>query len=124
MTMTENQEQKWENMTLKSLEAKLRLLREVEVPQTLEAKIFAKIPDSNVRITQDHQVQRWYRVLGFGIAAAAVLIFASVIVSNYGSSVSSPTLITDLNNRPARYVLTDQNTPLIADINFANGNSQ
>jgi hypothetical protein len=48
--MTENKEQDWENITLKSLEAKLQSLSELQVPQSLRAKLFASIPERQPRV--------------------------------------------------------------------------
>jgi hypothetical protein len=124
ITMTTNREQEWQDLTLESLEAELRSLGEVEVPQTLEAKILAKVPDSKVGSPHDHRSWRWPRVWGIGIATAAVLILALIFMSNYGPFVSSPMLIRDFNDKPTRPVLADQNTPLIEDTNHVNFNDQ
>ena len=122
ITMTNNQEQKGQDLTLKSLEAKLRCLGDVEVPQTLEAKILARVPDSKPRSPQYHRGWRWPRVCGIGVATAAVLILALIFMSNYGPFVSSHTLIRDFNDKPTRPLLADQNTPLIEDTNHVNSN--
>lgn len=122
ITMTNNQEQKGQDLTLKSLEAKLRCLGDVEVPQTLEAKILARVPDSKAGSPQDHGSWRRSRVWGIGIATAAVLILALIFMSNYGPFVSSHTLIKDFNDKPTRPLLADQNTPLIEDTNHVSSN--
>jgi hypothetical protein len=122
--MTTDREQEWQDWTLKSLEAELRRLGEVEVPQTLEVKILASVPDGGAGSPQCHRGRRWPRVCGIGIATAAVLILALIFVSNYGPFVSSQTLITDLNDGPTRTVAADQNTPLIEDTNHVNFNDR
>ena len=124
ITMTTNREQEWQDLTLESLETDLRRLGEVEVPQTLEAKILAKLPDNKAGTLQAHRSWRWPRVWGIGIATAAVLILALIFMSNYGPFVSSPMLIRDFNDKPARPLLADQNTPLIEDTNHVNFNAQ
>ena len=122
ITMTTNREQKWQDPTLKSLEAGLRRLGEVEVPQTLESKILARVPDGKAGSSQDQRSWRWPRVCGIGIATAAVLVLALIFMSNYGPLVPSQMLITDLNDGPTRPVPADQNTPLIEDTNHVNSN--
>ena len=122
--MITNREQEWQDLTLESLEAQLRRLGEVEVPQTLEAKILAKVPDGKAERSQHHRAWWWPRVCSIGIATAAVLILALIFMSNYGPFVSSQTLITDLNDGPTRPVPTDQNTPLIEDTNHVNFNDR
>ena len=122
--MTTNREQEWQDLTLESLETDLRRLGEVKVPQTLEAKILAKVPDNKARSLQDHRSWRRPRVWGIGIATAAVLVLALIFMSNYGPFVSSPMLIGDFNDKPTRPLLADQNTPLIEDTNHVNFNAQ
>ena len=118
--MTGNQEQKWKDMTLKALEVELRRLPEVEVPETLKAKLFAKAPNSKTKGIREHQLQWRPGVWGLGIAAATVLILALIFVPNYGPSVPSQALTADLDDNSTRYVLADQNNALIADTNYVN----
>jgi hypothetical protein len=120
--MTTNREQQWRDLTLESLEAKLRRLGEVDVPQTLEAKILTNVPDGGAGSPQDHRNWRWPRIWGIGIATAAVLILALIFMSNYGPFVSSHTLIGDFNDRQTRPLLADQNTPLVEDTNHVSSN--
>jgi hypothetical protein len=122
--MAENQEQKWKGMTLKSLEAKLRSLPGVEVPEALKAKIFAKIPHSKAGPAPERRVQWRPGIWGFGIAAAAVLILALIFVPSYGPSGPSQTLIADLNDRTVRHILADQNNALVEDTNYADSNGR
>ncbi|HUS71914.1 MAG TPA: hypothetical protein VMY06_02525 [Sedimentisphaerales bacterium] len=106
--MTENQEQKSKDMTLKSLEKKLRHLPEIEVPEALEARLLAAIPDRRTKGKQAQQLQ-WRRAWDFGVtAAAAVLIFALMFLVNYGLSISPQTSITEFDTSLC-YTRWDQN---------------
>ena len=106
--MAHNQEQKSKDMTLKSLEAEFRRLPEVEVPETLEAKLLAAIPDSRAKAAPGHQLQ-WHRAWDFGVsAAAAVLIFALMFLVNYGLSIPSQTSIAEFDTSLC-YTRWDQN---------------
>ena len=97
ITMAKNQEQKSKDITLKSLAAKLRHLPEVEVPEKLEARLLAAIPERNSKAARIYQL-RWYRAWDFGVtAAAAVLIFALMFLVNYGLSVSPHASITEFD---------------------------
>lgn len=106
--MTENQEQKSKDMTLKSLEKKLRRLPEIEVPEALEARLLAAIPDRRTKGKQAQQLQ-WRRAWDFGVtAAAAVLIFALMFLVNYGLSIPSQTSIAEFDTSLC-YTSWDQN---------------
>ncbi|MHC4791750.1 MAG: hypothetical protein ACYS8Y_09995, partial [Planctomycetota bacterium] len=107
--MTENQEQKWEDMTSESLEAQLRGLPELKVPESLMAKLLAQIPKSKAAKMRAHQVQWQLPILGGAVAVAAVLILTLIFTLNYGPSVPSQTAIADLNDRANRYVMADKN---------------
>jgi len=122
--MTTNQEQKRQDLTLKSLEADLRRLPEVQIPETLQAKILASVPDGKAGGPQGNWVRRWPRVCGIGIATAAVLILGLVFMANYALFMSSQPPVTDLNDGPTRYVLSDQNSLLIEDTNHVNSGGQ
>jgi len=120
--MTENQEQKSKDMTLKSLEAELQRLPEVEVPEALEAKLLAAIPDSRAKAAPGHQLQ-WHRAWDFGVtAAAAVLIFALMFLVNYGLSIPSQTSITEFDTSLC-YTRWDQNNFLYDQNNTYLGKS-
>ena len=108
--MTENQEQKWEDMRLKSLEAELRCLAEVEVPETLEDRLLSAIPDMAAEVTREHHVKWHAGAWDFGATAtAAVLILALMFMVNYGLSMPQKTLITELNDTSLCYTRWDQN---------------
>jgi hypothetical protein len=125
--MTENQEEKWDDMTLESLEAELRSLPEVDVPETLEGKLLAAIPDRQPAAAAEHRAERHPGLWDFGVtAAAAVLILALMLTVNYGLSEPSQTLSTQLTDMSLlhtgwelRPLLSDQNA-LVEDTNYAN----
>lgn len=98
MIMATNQ-QHWKDMTLKSLETKLRGLADVKVPETLEAKLLAAIPDRATEAAAGLEV-RWYRwILDLGAStAAAVLILGLMLMLNYGFSVSSKMWLKDFDD--------------------------
>ncbi len=95
--MTQNQEKKSKHITQKSLAEDLRRLPEVEVPETLEARLLDAIPVTQANLTPGHQL-RCYRAWDFGVtAAAAVLIFALMFLVNYGLSTPSQTAIIEFD---------------------------
>lgn len=96
--MRRNNEQKWKDMTLKSVEARLRCLPEVEVPKTLKARLLDAIVGREAKVTGEHR-GRWHPwAWDFGTtAAAAVLIFALVFMVNYGLSIPSQGLLTEFD---------------------------
>jgi hypothetical protein len=124
--MKENQEQKWKDTTLKSLEAKLRNLPEVEVPETLEVKLLAAIPDREP-VAIEHSLRQHPGAWDFGVTAAAViLILALMLTVNYGLSTPSQTLSAQPKDTSLchtgwerQYFLGDQNA-LVEDTNYAN----
>ena len=120
--MAQNQEQKWQDMTLKSLEAKLRSFPGLEVPETLKARLFAAIPAGKAKATQQHRAQWWRGIWAWGTAVAAVVILALIFVPDYGPSMPSQMLIADLNDRPARCLLADQNNTFAVDTNYVSRN--
>lgn len=129
--MKENQEQKWKDTTLKSLEAKLRNLPEVEVPETLEAKLLAAIPDREP-VAIEHSVRQHPGAWDFGATAAAViLILALIFTVNYGLSTPSQMLSAQPKDTSLcytgwepHYLPLDQNNALVEDTNYTNCNGQ
>jgi len=125
--MTENQEKKWDDMTLESLEAELCSFPQVDVPETLEAKLLATIPDRRPEASMENSVRRHLGAWDFGVTAAAVvLILALMLTVNYGLSEPSQTLseqLTDMSllhkGWELRPLLSDQNA-LVEDTNYAN----
>lgn len=110
--MAQNQKQNWEDMTLKSLEGQLRHLPEVEVPETLEAKLLTGIPERELKVRQEHQVRWWPGALGFGAVAAAVLILALIFIPSYAPSTPSLRPVIEPNDK-SRDGLTDQNSAYV-----------
>ena len=76
--MTQKRKKKSKRITLKSLAAYLRRLPEVEVPETLKPKLLAAIPDTQAKPAPLHQF-RWYPAWYFGMTAAAVVLFFSLM---------------------------------------------
>lgn len=116
--MTENQEHKWNDMSLKSLEEELRCLPEVKVPEKLKAKLLTAIQSRQQKIYISHRL-KWH----FGArdliatAAAAIFIFASMLMVSYGLPTPSQTLLTG-DDLLLRYTMYDQNCVLIKDNNY------
>ncbi|MHC4528313.1 MAG: hypothetical protein ACYS29_10580 [Planctomycetota bacterium] len=123
--MKNNQERKWQDLTLKSLKAELRRLADVQVPHTLEARLLAGIPKSKAQDAPVHRIER-HTAWDFGVtAAAAVLIVALMLTVNYGLSVPSQMLLTDLRDTSLVYarwdqnnLFYDQNNTLIGDTDY------
>ena len=115
--MAENQEHKWKNISPKSLEKKLRSLPEVKFPEKLKAKLLAAIQSKQQKISISHQLE-WHlgaRELA-ATAAAAIFIFASMLMVSYGLPNPPQTLLTELNDPSLRYTMWDQN--LFYDQNY------
>jgi hypothetical protein len=106
--MTENKEQKFRNITEKSLAAQLRSLPEISPPEALKEKLLAAIPDRRPKPASVHR-RLWYRAWDFGVtAAAAVLIFALMFLVNYGLSTPSKTAMLEFDTSLC-YAAWDQN---------------
>ena len=141
--MAQNHKQKWEDtrtrftsnkntgMTSKSLETEFSCLPELEVPETLEAKLLAAIPDRKSKVTQEHRHQRWG--WGFATAAAAVVILSLIFGQIYNSSGSPKTLIdindtlidlndasTDLNDMLTRHLTINPKNTRIEETKLCN----
>lgn len=117
ITMGQNREQNWKDITLKSLESELRRLPEPEIPDALEDKLLAAIPEAKPK-AQEHHVIHHPRARDFGLtAAAAVLIFALIFLVNYGLSVPSSANFYDTSLVYPRWeessFLDDQNSACI-----------
>jgi hypothetical protein len=124
--MAKNKEEKWDHKTLQSLEEELCRLPEVDVPETLEARLLAAIPSSRPKKLADHCVKRHPRLWDFGLtAAAAVLILALMLTVNYG--LSNPTRLLPARLKDTSlchagweqlYLPLDQNNALVEDTNY------
>jgi hypothetical protein len=95
--MRKNQEQKREDMTLRSLKRRLRHLPEVEVPGTLESRLFAMVPDRGAKVAREEKAKRHPEARSFGVAAAAaVLILALMLALDYGFSTHGQVLFAEI----------------------------
>lgn len=120
--MAESRERKFREMTSKSLEAMLRRFSELQAPETLKVKLFAGIPGRRVRSGQEYHARRWRVVWGLVTAVAVILLLAIMLVPNYIPSGPAKTVVADLNDRTMRSVISDQNSGLIKDTNYADCN--
>lgn len=115
--MTENQEHKWDDISLKSLEEELRRLPEVKVPEKLKTNLLAYIQSRQQKISISRRLEwRWGTRDLISTAAAAIFIFASMLMVSYGLPNPPQTLLAadDLSLRNTMY---DQNCILIKDNN-------
>ncbi|MHC4434914.1 MAG: hypothetical protein ACYTBS_24000 [Planctomycetota bacterium] len=120
--MKENHKQTRQDITLKSLEARLRSLPEPAIPETLEARLHATIPERPTETIRGHLFRQWLKAYGIWATAAAVMILALVLAVNHGPPSPSHRFVADLNDGVARYVPADQNAVPIEDTNFVNPN--
>jgi hypothetical protein len=124
--MTENQEHKWNDMSLKSLEEELRCLPEVKVPGKLETKLLAAIQSRQQKISTDHHFE-WHLCARdlIATAVAAIFIFASMLMVSYGLPNPPKTLLMELNDSSLRYknIFYDQNYVLVKDDNYTSCNA-
>lgn len=120
--MAESTEQKFREMTSKSLEKMLRRFSELQVPGALKARLFAAIPCRRVRSGREYHARRWRVVWGFGTAAAVVLVLAIMLAPIYIPSGPAKTVVADLNDRTMHSVISDQNSGLIKDTNYPDCN--
>lgn len=123
--MKRNQEEKSDDMTLESLEERLRSLPELDVPKALEARLAAAVPSGAEGTSVRPRTARCPRLWDYwATAAAAILIVALMLTANYGVSDSSRTFSTQITDTSLCGTLWDrctflgdQNT-LIEDINY------
>ena len=117
-----NKEQNWKNVTLKSLEARLRRFPKHKPPETLKAKLLATIPNTQPQPAQKSQIKLQSRLWNFGaITAAAAVILAFMFMLNYALSTPSQMLFTELNDTSLSYAASgplfleyDQNDTCLA----------
>jgi hypothetical protein len=116
--MTTNKNRNYKDMTLKSLEKKLRMLGKVDAPSGLEASLIAAIPKA--RSTRAKCRSGWWSGgVSLATAAAAVLILALVFIQNFEPAKPPQKLITEANDIFSRSVLADHNNIQVGDINLA-----
>lgn len=114
---------KSKDLSLKSLETKLRLLPKAKASQTLKSRLFATIPNKPIGISYDFQLKRDFRIWNFSTtAAAAVLIVAFMFMVNYALSNPAPISMIEQNDTSLfsgsnqQYFFNDQNDFLAAMI--------
>ena len=102
--------EKWKNLTMKSLKAKLCGLREVEVPEGLKDRLLDSARRQQIELCRGHSILWRPRALWVGTAAAVIFVLGLTLVPHIsGPSVPSQNIIMDLNDRPGRYISADQN---------------
>ncbi len=117
--MKHNQKPKSEEMTLKSLEERLRRLPQVQPSESLEPKLLAGIGAGTAEFTENHRLRWWPGGWNFGAAAvAAILILASMLVVNYGLAAPSQMLFTELTDTSLCYTGWDQDNLLYDQNSF------
>ena len=118
--MKKKQKKNYKDITLRSLKTKLRRLPEVEVPETLKARLFAAITTGK---TPGEPLPRrpWHPGAWDFTATAAAIVLIGAIISmlNLGLSLPSTALLTDINDTSLVYprwnhttVICDQNAML------------
>ncbi|MFC1738754.1 hypothetical protein ACFL1G_06885 [Planctomycetota bacterium] len=122
--MKDNKEKNDKDITLKSIAAGLRSLPELEVPGKLKQKLFATIPNRLTVITKNRRLRGLSVIWRIGTAAAAIIILASILLSNLGRSTSSNKFTVEMNEVSKHYVLADQNNRFIIDSNYVDCNGQ
>jgi hypothetical protein len=120
IVMKENHKPTWEDVTLKSLEATLRSLPEPGIPETLEARLHAAIPQKPPETIRGRPVRRRLEAYGLWATAAAVVLLVLALATHYGPPAPSHRFVADMNDRATRQAPTDQNAVLIEDTNFVN----
>ena len=122
--MKDNKEQNDKNTTFKSIAAGLRSLPELKVPGKLKQKLFAAIPNRSAVKTKNRRVSKLSVIWRIGTAAAAIIILASILLSNLGRSTSSNKFTVETNEVSKHYILADQNNRFIIDSNYVDCNGQ
>ena len=120
--MKENQDFKWDDITMKSLEAKLRSIPKPDVPVTLKEKLLATIPKKQVKTFSVFPIRPGFGFWSFGATAAVISILIVAIFLNFNLSVPSHKVVADINDGINNNFLTDLNTPFIEDTNYVKEN--
>ena len=106
--MEENEKRKAENITLRQLKANLRCLSDMEAPEGLKNRLLRAIPHCKAEPSVENKFKWLLQVRDFGTTAvAALLIFIFMLVLNYGLSVPSQTLATEVNDISLCYTAWD-----------------
>ena len=102
-------------MSLKSLKTALRKFAEVEIPETLETKLLAQIPQQKTKIVAGSCYRRHWGFWSFGGAAAAAMVLAVILAAVYMPNSAGGR--GELSRASAKYAQADQNVANIQDIN-------
>lgn len=121
--MKDNQDFKWDDITLKSLKAKLRSVPKPDVPVTLKEKLLAAIPKKQTKTVSVFPVRPGFGYWSFGATAAVILILIGTIFLNFNVSDTSHKMVVDMNEGFNDNFPNDLNVPLIEDTNYVNDNT-
>jgi len=120
--MKENHEFKWDDITLKSLKAKLRFIPKPDVPVTLKEKLLATIPKKQTKTFSVFPIRPGFGFWSFGATAAVISILIVAILLNFNPSVHTQKGVEDINDGFSNNFPNDLNIPFIEDTNYVNGN--
>ena len=120
--MKDNQNFKWNDITLKSLKAKLRSIPQPDVPVTLKEKLLAVISKKQVKTFSP--VRPGFGFWSFGATAAVISILIIAMFLNFNMSDTSHKMVVDMNDGFNNNFPNDLNIPLIEDTNYVNDNIQ
>jgi hypothetical protein len=124
--MADKRKQSKQDIMLRSLKRRLRDLAGLQPPPRLKAKLVAAIAPGRPTTRPTLAGRPVLRIWDFGVTAApAVLVFALLLVVNYGLSVPVRILPTQVADTSLCYLpgvqgplLSDQNNMLIEDTNY------
>jgi hypothetical protein len=120
--MKDNQKLKWDDVTLESLEAKLRSIPKPDVPVTLKEKLLAAIPKKKIKTFSP--VRPGFGFWSYGATAAVITILIAAAFFNFNVPDTSHKTVVDMNEGLSNNFPNDLNVPLIEDINYVNDNIQ
>jgi len=122
--MKDNQNFKWDDITLKSLEAKLQSIPRPDVPVTLKEKLLAAIPKKQKKTVSVFPKRPGFGFWSFGATAAMISILIIAVFFNFNASDTSHKIVVDMNDGFSNNFPNDLNIPLIEDTNYVNDNIQ
>ena len=120
--MKENHEFKRDDITLKSLKAKLRSIPKPDVPVTLKEKLLATIPKKQIKTFSVFPIRPGFGFWSFGATAAVISIIIVAILLNSNLSINTHNGVVDINDGFSNNFPNDLNIPFIEDTNYVNGN--
>ena len=104
--MGSNQENKWENISLRKLKAQLTCLQEVAVPESLKKNLLESIPCGKENVVFSERISWWPGILGGAAITVLIAILSLTIILDYSSPDYNQMPIVDLNDN---HVLIDHN---------------